>query len=369
MEIIITLEDDAKRQALFGANDKHLRLIRQELRVQITARDGTLRVLGSPEGVEKAAAVLEVMQERLLARDHLSSEEVAEIIAGHTRDPSAPHPGGPGGGPGTGGAGAGELIPVYSHNQNVRPKTEGQKRYVEAMKRSDLVFCLGPAGTGKTYLATAMAVSALKAGRIKRITLVRPAVEAGEKLGYLPGDLQAKVNPYLRPLLDALQDMMGFDQVRRFMGNDIIEIVPLAFMRGRTLNDSVIILDEAQNTTVGQMLMFLTRMGQNSKMIITGDESQVDLPDPADSGLIDAVRKLDGVAGIDVVKLDQVDIVRHKLVQAIVAAYGNSAGLRPAVPAPQAPVGPAPAGPAPVPPVPVPPAPVRSAAPPAPQAY
>jgi phosphate starvation-inducible PhoH-like protein len=339
LEIVITLDDEAKRQALFGSQDKHLRLIRQELRVQITARDDALRVLGHPEGVERAAAVLEQMQRRLATRTHLSTEEVGELIANQFRNgetggfgagvngTAANGAGGNGGSGGGGPSPLGEAIPVYSHSQQVRPKTDGQKRYVEAMRHHDLVFCLGPAGTGKTYLATAVAVSALKAGRIKRITLVRPAVEAGEKLGYLPGDLQAKVNPYLRPLLDALQDMMGFDQLRRFMSNDIVEVVPLAFMRGRTLNDSVIILDEAQNTTAAQMLMFLTRMGQNSRMIVTGDESQVDLPDPADSGLIDAVRKLEGVPGISFVRLDQVDIVRHKLVQSIVAAYGNAAGV------------------------------------------
>jgi phosphate starvation-inducible PhoH-like protein len=307
LEIVIALDDEAERHAVFGSNDKHLRLLRQELGVQFFARDGTLRIHGRPENVEKAASVIESMRGRLQTRNHLSIEEVGELL-GHVVHPTPAHP---------------DVIPVYSHNIQVRPKTDGQRRYVDAMRAHDLVFCLGPAGTGKTYLAVAGAVSALKAGRIKRIVLVRPAVEAGEKLGYLPGDIQAKVNPYLRPLLDALHDMMGFEQVRRFMTNDIIEIVPLAFMRGRTLNDSTIILDEAQNTTVAQMLMFLTRLGQNSKMVVTGDESQVDLPDPAGSGLIDAVRKLGGLEGISVVHLDKTDIVRHKLVQAIVQAYGT----------------------------------------------
>jgi len=188
----------------------------------------------------------------------------------------------------------------------------------------DLVFCTGPAGTGKTYLAVALAVHMLKHQRAKRLILVRPAVEAGEKLGFLPGDMQAKVNPYLRPLFDALHDMMEYDQIRRFMVNDLIEVIPLAFMRGRTLNDSVIILDEAQNTTVPQMLMFLTRMGHGAKMIVTGDDSQIDLPEGTASGLVDAMLRLAGIKGLAMVRLDQGDIVRHRLVQNIVQAYARS---------------------------------------------
>src|SRR5204862_2939315 len=178
------------------------------------------------------------------------------------------------------------------------PKTEGQKRYIEAVLHNDLTVCTGPAGTGKTYLAVAAAASMLKTGRAKRLVLARPAVEAGERLGFLPGDLQAKVNPYLRPLFDALHDMMDYEQVKRFMVNDVIEVIPLAFMRGRTLNDSCIILDEAQNTTPSQMLMFLTRLGHDSKMIVTGDTTQVDLPKDSKSGLIDALEKLKGIKGI-----------------------------------------------------------------------
>jgi phosphate starvation-inducible PhoH-like protein len=189
------------------------------------------------------------------------------------------------------------------------------------MFTNDLTFCVGPAGTGKTYLAVACAASLLKRGQARRIVLARPAVEAGERLGFLPGDLQAKVNPYLRPLFDALHDMMDFEQVKRFMVNDVIEVIPLAFMRGRTLNDSVIILDEAQNTTAAQMLMFLTRLGHDSKMIVTGDASQVDLPDGTRSGLVDAIDKLRGIKGIGLVELEKSDIVRHRLVQNIVNAY------------------------------------------------
>ncbi|MBV8233356.1 MAG: PhoH family protein, partial [Planctomycetaceae bacterium] len=203
----------------------------------------------------------------------------------------------------------------------VRPRTAGQTRYLQALRENELVFCVGPAGTGKTYLAVAMAVSALRRGSIKKIVLVRPAVEAGEHLGFLPGDLEAKINPYLRPLLDALHDLMDYDQIRRYMGSDLIEIAPLAYMRGRTLNDAVIILDEGQNTTVPQMKMFLTRMGQNARIVVTGDVTQVDLPLATVSGLADAVERLRDVPGVGIVSLDKSDIVRHPLVQAIVNAY------------------------------------------------
>src|SRR5206468_8080532 len=206
---------------------------------------------------------------------------------------------------------------VYAKGHAVKPKTDGQRKYVEAMLNHDLTVCIGPAGTGKTYLAVAVAASMLKRGQAKRIVLARPAVEAGERLGFLPGDLQAKVNPYLRPLFDALHDMMDFEQVKRFMVNDVIEVIPLAFMRGRTLNESVIILDEAQNTTPSQMLMFLTRLGHDSKMIVTGDTTQVDLPEHTKSGLVDALEKLRGIKGIGQVVLERSDIVRHRLVQNI----------------------------------------------------
>jgi phosphate starvation-inducible PhoH-like protein len=212
-------------------------------------------------------------------------------------------------------------IDVYSKGNAIKPKTEGQKRYIEAIAQNDLTICVGPAGSGKTYLAVAAAASILKQGKAKRLVLARPAVEAGERLGFLPGDLQAKVNPYLRPLFDALHDMMDFEQVKRFMLNDVIEVIPLAFMRGRTLNDSVIILDEAQNTTASQMLMFLTRLGHDSKMIVTGDATQIDLPPNVPSGLIDAMDKLQGIKGIATIELERGDIVRHRLVQNIVNAY------------------------------------------------
>jgi len=309
VELSITLENPQKAAMLFGPADKHLKLIRDSLAVRIFARDAIVKISGPPQRVSLAAAVLETLQ-RAVRRDlSVSINTVTDAIARAAA--SAPGPG------------DGDILDVYVSGKPVRPKTPGQHRYVEAMQKCDLVFCTGPAGTGKTYLAVAVAVHMLKGEQAKRLILVRPAVEAGEKLGFLPGDMQAKVNPYLRPLLDALNDMMSFDQVRRFMTNDVIEIIPLAFMRGRTLNDSVIILDEAQNATISQMLMFLTRMGNGSKMIVTGDDSQTDLPDGAPSGLADAKRRLSGIKGLDFVHLDRQDIVRHRLVQNIVDAYGR----------------------------------------------
>ena len=306
VNLSITLEQPEKRLALFGSADKHLRLIRDTLGVQVVSRDDELRLSGERDQVSKAAAVLDQMQRKLRRQDWLSTEDVTEAIGRAAQQDRERAEG---------------EIDVYAKGHAVKPKTEGQKRYVEAMFQHDLTFCIGPAGTGKTYLAVAAAASLLKRGKARRIVLARPAVEAGERLGFLPGDLQAKVNPYLRPLFDALHDMMDFEQVKRFMVNDVIEVIPLAFMRGRTLNESVIILDEAQNTTPAQMLMFLTRLGHDSKMIVTGDTSQVDLPEGSRSGLEDAVDKLRGIKGIATVELERGDIVRHRLVQNIVNAY------------------------------------------------
>src|SRR5687768_16939999 len=286
-------------------------MVRDAFGVQVTNRDDELKISGERDQVSKAIAVLEQMQRKLRRQDWLSVEDVSQVIgqAAHERDEKK----------------AGE-IDVYAKGHAVKPKTDGQKKYIDAIFGHDLTICTGPAGTGKTYLAVAAAASLLKHGHARRLVLARPAVEAGERLGFLPGDLQAKVNPYLRPLFDALHDMMDFEQVKRFMVNDVIEVIPLAFMRGRTLNESVIILDEAQNTTASQMLMFLTRMGHDSKMIITGDTSQVDLPPNQRSGLVDALEKLRGIKGIAQVELERGDIVRHRLVQNIVNAYERAGG-------------------------------------------
>lgn len=302
----IALEHPDKKLALFGSADRHLRMIRDAFGVQVVGRDDELRISGEKEQVSKAAAVLDRMQRKLRQQDWLTTEDVGEAI-GHAAESERQR--------------TADGVEVYAKGALIKPKTPGQKKYVDAIVGHDLTFCVGPAGTGKTYLAVAAAASMLKQGSVRRIVLARPAVEAGERLGFLPGDLQAKVNPYLRPLFDALHDMMDFEQVKRFMVNDVIEVIPLAFMRGRTLNDSVIILDEAQNTTPAQMLMFLTRLGHNSKMIITGDVSQVDLPEDQESGMVDAMRKLRGIKAIAQVELERSDIVRHRLVQNIVNAY------------------------------------------------
>lgn len=306
MNLSLTLEHPEKKLALFGSADRYLRMIRDTFGVQVVSRDDEVRLSGDKEQVSKAAAVLEQMQKKLRRQDWLSADDVGQAIqkaADQDRQRSA------------------DEIDVYSRGPGIRAKTVGQQRYIDAIFNNDLTLCVGPAGTGKTYLAVAAAASMLKRGQARRLVLARPAVEAGERLGFLPGDLQAKVNPYLRPLFDALHDMMDFEQVKRFMVNDVIEVIPLAFMRGRTLNESIIILDEAQNTTAAQMLMFLTRLGHDSKMIITGDTSQVDLPEGTQSGLVDALHKLSGIKGIAQVELERSDIVRHRLVQNIVNAY------------------------------------------------
>jgi phosphate starvation-inducible PhoH-like protein len=308
VELSIKLEEPQRAGVLFGPMDRHLKMIREAFGVQVFAREGQVKVTGSAQNVSRAAAVLEALQRSIRHNRPVSLDAVTEAIsaaaADHDKLPS-------------------EVLDVYTPGQLVRPKTPGQKRYIEAMRAHDLIFCTGPAGTGKTYLAVAVAVHMLKHQQAKRLVLVRPAVEAGEKLGFLPGDMQAKVNPYLRPLFDSLHDMMDFEQIRRFLANDLIEVIPLAFMRGRTLNDSVIILDEAQNTTVAQMLMFLTRMGHGAKMIVTGDDSQIDLPENVTSGLLDAKQRLRSIKGLALIVLDKTDIVRHRLVQRIVEAYAN----------------------------------------------
>ena len=306
MEVTIQLDSTDKQLELFGPADSYLRLLRQSLDVQITARQNRLMITGKQDNVKKAAKVVDKMQKQFIKHRSLTAEDVNAFIRQRDSHKSPDTP---------------TAISVYSHKKAIEANTKGQQKYIETMLANDLTFCIGPAGTGKTYLAVAVAVSMLKKKQIRRIVLARPAVEAGEKLGFLPGDLQAKVNPYLRPLFDALEDMMDFTQMKKFVGLDIIEIIPLAFMRGRTLNEAVIICDEAQNTSALQMLMVLTRLGNDSKMIITGDITQIDLEPGQKSGMIEAIETLRRIKGIGYVELKQTDIVRHRLVQNIVQAY------------------------------------------------
>jgi phosphate starvation-inducible protein PhoH and related proteins len=301
--------------ALFGARDQHLRTIRRLFDVSITHRQGQIRVTGEPDAVQQTTRVLEKLRHLSRRKGVISPLDVQaaaaeEGVGGEFE--SAPM--------------TASAIEVRNAKRTVQPRTEGQARYVEMIREHDLTFAIGPAGTGKTFLAVATAIEALKAHQVRKIVLVRPAVEAGENLGFLPGDLRAKLNPYLRPLLDSLNDMIDFDQARTLMEQEIIEVVPLAYMRGRTLNDSFIILDEAQNATVSQMKMFLTRMGQRSKMVVSGDTSQLDLPGGVTSGLADAIRRLSNIDAVAIVRLEKKDIVRHRLVQRIVEAYEQQDG-------------------------------------------
>ena len=317
MELTIRLPHGDERLAMTGSGERNLKIIRESLGVHITARDGELRLSGEGDAVSAAAAVLDDLRAAARRGQPMRREQLLQSVAESSRRKGhehAAHEHGRRLDPDAG-------LEVYLRGRKVLAKTAGQRDYLHAVANHDLTFCIGPAGTGKTYLAVAAAVTMLRQGACRKIVLVRPAVEAGEKLGFLPGGMQEKVNPYLRPLLDALHDMMEFDQIQRLMAVDVIEIIPLAFMRGRTLNDAVIILDEAQNTTKLQMLMFLTRLGHNAKMIVTGDASQIDLEDPRDSGLIDGVRRLKRVKGIAFVTLGNADIVRHDLVSRIVDAY------------------------------------------------
>ena len=300
---------------LFGAKDQHLRRLREHFPVKIVHREGQIKVIGEDEtAVAKATEAIEILTHIVRKRGNLTPALFDDTIArvkGESNGISASH-----------------SIEVHEVGRQIRPRTPGQATYIEAIRNNDLVFAIGPAGSGKTYLAVAMAIEALKQQQIRKVVLVRPAVEAGESLGYLPGDMQAKINPYLRPLLDAIHEMVGYDQVQRLIAQDVIEVVPLAYMRGRTLNQSFIILDEAQNSTISQMKMFLTRMGHDSKIVVSGDPTQTDLPRSQQSGLADALKRLSKIKGVAAVKLTQADIVRHRLVQKIVEAYdGQNDGL------------------------------------------
>ena len=306
METTIKLDKNIEHLELFGTADGHLKTIRDVCNVNIAARGEGITVSGAKVDVERAAGIISKMQQRIAEGRQLNAEDIKTIAAEPTEEFDRA---------------ASSVIAVYSPKGTIRPFTAGQHTYVDVMRSNDLAFCTGPAGTGKTYLAVAVAVSMLKKKMIRKIILARPAVEAGERLGFLPGDIQAKVNPYLHPLFDSLEDMMEFTQMRKLIDMDIIEVIPLAFMRGRTLNNAVIICDEAQNTSPSQMLMVLTRMGRGSKMIITGDITQMDLEKGQKSGMLDAMETLRNIEGIGFVALDDSDIVRHNLVQNIVQAY------------------------------------------------
>lgn len=298
--------EDIDPVMFYGVNNAHLQMIKSLYpKLRIVARDNVIRVLGDEEEMAKVEEDIEQMRKHLLKYNMLNDEDILDIVKGkQTKADSV------------------KGVLVYSiSGRPIKSRSENQQQLIDAYEKNDMVFAVGPAGTGKTYLSIALAVKALKEKAIKKIILSRPAVEAGEKLGFLPGDMKDKIDPYLQPLYDALEDMIPAVKLQDIMEKHIIQIAPLAFMRGRTLSDAVVILDEAQNTTSQQIRMFLTRMGMNTKMIITGDLTQIDLPREQRSGLKEALKILDGVEGIGVVKLGQKDIVRHKLVTRIVNAY------------------------------------------------
>jgi phosphate starvation-inducible PhoH-like protein len=316
-DIHIPVQSVDEARILLGPLDSNARLIRELHGVSVLARDGSLRLLGDAAHVALVQQVLEDSLVTLRSGRRLGTQDVASRLrATLGADPTVD---------GT----TIERGQRASGGINVRARTAGQQRYLECMEAHDVVFAIGPAGTGKTYLAVAKAIEAMKAGSVRRIVLVRPAVEAGEKLGFLPGDFQQKIDPYLRPMYDALQDLLDARTRARWLESEVVEVCPLAYMRGRTLNRAFVILDEAQNTTVPQMLMFLTRLGEGSRMIVTGDPSQVDLPHNVTSGLADAVRKLERVDGIGLVRLQAEDVVRHPVVSRIVTAYDGALGPGP----------------------------------------
>jgi len=328
IEARIPLEGQAEAQALFGPQDDYLRQVRRATGAKIVLKGSLVVVSGEEDRVVACQDLLRQLRMILRTRGELTEDDVRQAISPDEEEESMYED--------SEVENAGEIpvAAVAPKNRDIRasrqggdkvgqirPRTKGQEGYLDAMTEKSLVFCDGPAGCGKTFLAVAMALKALRDEEVRKIVLVRPAVEAGEKLGFLPGDMFAKVNPFVRPLLDAMHDMLDFDQVRRYMANDVIEIAPLAFMRGRTLNDTFMILDEGQNTTITQMKMFLTRMGTNSRIVVTGDATQNDLPKGTRSGLEDGIRRLSGIDGVAIVRLTGQDIVRHRLVREIVSAY------------------------------------------------
>ena len=298
--------EDIDPVMLYGVGNGHLQIIKSLYpKLRVVARGNVIRVRGDSDEMERFEACIEQIRQHVLKYNTVSEEDIIDIVNGRQTK-----------------ADAVKGVVVYSiSGRPIKSRSENQQRLIEAFEQNDMVFAVGPAGTGKTYLSIALAVKALKEKTAKKIILSRPAVEAGEKLGFLPGDMKDKIDPYLQPLYDALEDMLPQVKLQDMMEKHIIQIAPLAFMRGRTLNDAVVILDEAQNTTPQQIRMFLTRMGWNTKMIITGDMTQIDLPHSQKSGLVEALRILTGIEGIGVVELTKKDIVRHRLVTRIVQAY------------------------------------------------
>ena len=309
-EQVINVDRMEHAVSLFGSFDENIRQIEEAFSVRVISRGSDIKISGEAENVAKATRAVEGLLTLINKGESLSEQNVRYVLSlvnEGAEDKLSDM--------------VGDCICITAKGKPVKPKTLGQKRYVEAIRQNTITLGAGPAGTGKTYLAVAMAVTAFRAKEINRIILTRPAVEAGEKLGFLPGDLQQKVDPYLRPLYDALFDMLGAETFQRYQERGSIEVAPLAYMRGRTLDDSFIILDEAQNTTREQMKMFLTRLGFNSKMVVTGDVTQIDLPEGKRSGLKHAVQVLRGIEGIETVTLTAKDVVRHPLVMQIVRAY------------------------------------------------
>ncbi len=310
----IALEITPNLEPLFGTRDENLRLMEDKLGVRIDLRSDAVHVDGPEEGVAKVQRIFQDFEALRRQGVNPHNGELNGMLRLVVADPATTL---------RSLADSGKQRSA-GVKRTVQPRSINQRKYVEAIEQHDMVFGVGPAGTGKTYLAVAMAVAAINAKRVSRIVLVRPAVEAGERLGFLPGSLQEKVDPYLRPLYDALYDLLDAEKVDKMLEKNVIEVAPLAFMRGRTLNDAFIIMDEAQNTTIEQMKMFLTRMGNNSKAVITGDITQIDLPNPRKSGLLDAINILDGVEGIHFCHFEDCDVVRHALVQRIVRAYESA---------------------------------------------
>ena len=306
------LDDAADPAVFYGANNANLRMLRALCpKLRIMARDNVVRVVGGEEDVASFEDLMRNLMKHCAVFNSLTEEDVLRNVRGHA----------------TVGDVAEGVIVYSTGGRPVTPRSENQRRLVEAYGRCDMIFAVGPAGSGKTYTAIALAVRALKNKEVKKIILSRPAVEAGEKLGFLPGDMKEKIDPYLQPLYDALQEMIPAHRLQEYLDTNVIQIAPLAFMRGRTLNDAVVILDEAQNTTTAQIKMFLTRMGWNTKMIITGDRTQIDLPASQRSGLTEAQRILHGIPGISFIEMNEKDIVRHKLVTRIVEAYARNEEL------------------------------------------